>query len=1333
MFSSQSDEPPLPPQIDDTTAWPAPRPRAGWQGLLLLGALSFGLATLALLLLRQPESIASVWWANAVAAGFLVRHARAAWPGLLLVSALAITLANIVLGNPVITALAFMLANLVETGLMALMIVQVRSRQRPFGGPSTLLAMLLAAAVLPAAASASVATVLLGALGEPVPAAIWTVWFQGAVLGAVATLTMVLEWPLGPQAQPLRRRDLALVAGAALACALISALAIRSMPHPFVYVSAALVVAAVQLPLWGAGLVVFTSSLAMSVVVGLGTVPAGQDPPLFASGWVTVLPLLLTMLPPLLLAAAQARGRRDRHRLANSEATFRLAMERSALGMALVTIDGRILRSNPALQQMLGYGADELAQMRTRELRHPEDPELAGSGLQQLASSEGGRYSAERCYAHRDGSKVWVQLSAALVRDERGQVLYTLMQVDDVTERRDRLAALQASERFLRFIADNVPGMLAYWDRDERCVFANRAHIEWLGHDPTRPPQPRLADVIGAERYALSKPHIRAVLAGEPQQFERGHTARDGSLVDAWLQYVPDIEDGVVRGFFVQVSDITELKAAQRKLADANAELAARTRQAESANAAKSEFLANMSHEIRTPMAAIVGLSHLLENSRLNPDQQDLLRKMRGASKSLMAVIDDVLDLSKIEAGELRIDRSAFSLQALLDDLRGLMALSAHDRTLELVMRCDAGLPDQLDGDLMRLRQVLNNLLSNALKFTTVGEVLLQVALVARQSGRLRLRFTVRDSGIGISAAEQARLFRPFAQVDASTTRRYGGTGLGLVISRRLVRLMGGDISLRSAPGKGSEFSFDLSFDVDEASVPAGAGGAPIHVLVVDDHALQRAVLSEAAASLGWRVEAVASSDAAIERTVAQAAAGAPFDALVLDWQMPGRDGLATLALLHRRLAECAADGVFAEMPPLVMTVAPSEEDALRREPAAASIDAVLCKPIMASTLASAVAAARARQRSGTAWPADPAAQAAQRLPHVCVLVVEDNSINLEMARLILEREGALVNAAGNGREALDLLQARPDAFDIVLMDLQMPVMDGFEAVRLMRERADLQAVPVIALTAGALPSDRERAHAVGMSDFISKPFEVEHLVRTVRAHVQRVRREVLSSHVPAVLALPADWPAIDGIDAQSAHGRMLGDEALFKRLLARLFDEFGGIAGELRQAIDAGFVEQARQQAHKLRGVAGNLGAHPVHVVAGALETVLEQVPRHAGTPLNAELMSRIQAMLAELGAAMVRLQVASAPTLQTLLQPPPPRPERVAPPPTAGELDALVQALRQNDLTALRLFKALSDALAGQIEGKSFANLRMCIEGLRFEQALAELQDAGLITRTR
>jgi PAS domain S-box-containing protein len=1096
----------------------------------------------------------------------------------------------------------------------------------------------------------------------------------------------------------------------------------------------------VQLPLWGAGLVVFAAALAMSIAVGLGhgQVPLGgldvlgvQAERLFAPGWATVLPVLLTMLPPLMLAAAQARGRRDRRRLANSETTFRLAMERSALGMALVTLDGLILSSNPALQQMLGYSADEFSRMRTRDLRHPEDPELAGSGLQQIVHNEAGRYSAERCYAHRSGAKVWVQLSAALVRDQRGQVLYTLMQVDDVTEQRARLAALQASERFLRFIAGNVPGMLAYWDCDERCVFANRAHIDWCGRDPAVPPRPRLIEVIGAQRYAQSEPYIRAVLAGQPQQFERCHTAIDGSLVDAWLQYVPDIEDGVVRGFFVQVSDITEIKAVQRKLAEANAELADRIRQAESANAAKSEFLANMSHEIRTPLAAIVGLSHLLEHSRLNPDQQGLLRKMRGASKSLMAVIDDVLDLSKIEAGQLQIDRSEFSLQSLLDDLRGLMALSAHDRTLELVMRCDAGLPDQLDGDLMRLRQVLNNLLSNALKFTTVGEVVLQVSLLARQPGRLRLRFAVRDSGIGIPVAEQERLFQPFMQGDASITRRYGGTGLGLVISRRLVRLMGGDIALRSTPGKGSEFSFDLSFAVDDRSVPPANSGAPLRVLMVDDHALQRSVLAEAGASLGWRVEVAVSGDTAIERATAQAAAGLPFDVLVLDWKMPGRDGLATLTLLREWLTGHAVDGMAAQMPSLVMTVAPSEEETLRREPAAASVDAVLCKPIMASTLANAVAAAQSRQRGGPAWPPEQAPQTAQRLPHVCVLVVDDNSINLEMARLILEREGALVNAAGNGRDALDLLIAHPDAFDVVLMDLQMPVMDGIEAVRLMRERTELQAVPVIALTAGAQPSDRDRAHAVGMSDFISKPFEVEHLVRTVRAHVERVRHEVLSSQVhSAALGLPSDWPAIDGIDAQSAYGRMLGDVALFKRLLERLFDEFGGLAGELRQVVEAGLFDVARQQVHKLRGVAGNLGAHAVHAVAGALETVLEQSPRPVGKPPSAELLLHIHALLAELGAAMVRLQVASAPVLRA---PRPPRPELAVPPPTFSELDALVQALRQNDLTALRLFKALADALASHLENDSFARLRMGIEGLRFEQALAELQHVGLITQPR
>ncbi|MBA3625909.1 MAG: response regulator, partial [Methylibium sp.] len=644
---------------------------------------------------------------------------------------------------------------------------------------------------------------------------------------------------------------------------------------------------------------------------------------------------------------------------------------------------------------------------------------------------------------------------------------------------------------------------------------------------------------------------------------------------------------GRVIGVARTVRDIRAQKAAERQVLELNASLERqvaertaqleaaraaleeRTAQAEAASAAKSEFLANMSHEIRTPMNAVMGLTYLLEQSRLGTEQRGFVEKIKLASKSLLGVINDILDLSKVEAGQMALDEQVFSLPALLDETLGLMAVNAADKRLELALEAEPGLPAALRGDPQRLQQILVNLLGNAIKFTAEGRVCLAVRCEDRDEGRARLRFTVHDTGIGIAPDTLARLFTPFTQADTSTTRRFGGTGLGLSIVKRLAELMGGEAGARSTPGAGSEFwvALPLAKAEDAASAPATR---LLEMLIVEDDETQREALAAAARALGWRTETAGSGESALDRVRQRQAAGQAFDALVLDWKLPGIDGLEVLAALHRQLGK--------ERTPAVVMVTAHDRNRLAAAPNAALADALLGKPVTSSSLFNAVHTAVARRTGssqGVAQTNGFDGAAGRRLDGVRVLLVDDSPINLEVGQRLLEKEGALVTLAGDGLQAVQRLQAEPAGFEVVLMDVQMPVLDGNDATRRIRTELALAALPVIALTAGALASERQRALAAGMSDFLSKPFDVDALVRCLRRHVDRGRGSSLPAVGPAPAPSPETaqppspqrsasiegWPLVEGIDAADAQARLSGDAALFTRLLRRLLDEYHDLA----------------------------------------------------------------------------------------------------------------------------------------------------------------------------
>ncbi|MBX3607197.1 MAG: response regulator [Piscinibacter sp.] len=626
----------------------------------------------------------------------------------------------------------------------------------------------------------------------------------------------------------------------------------------------------------------------------------------------------------------------------------------------------------------------------------------------------------------------------------------------------------------------------------------------------------------------------------------------------------------------------------EQRVLERTEELARAQHAAEASTRAKSEFLANMSHEIRTPMNAILGMSYLALQTGLDARQRNYVDKVHRAAESLLGIINDILDFSKIEAGRLEIEDIPFKLGDVLDQLATLVGMRAEEKGLELLFALPPGLPTALVGDPSRLGQVLLNLSNNAVKFTERGEVTVAVAESAREGQRVTLRFEVRDTGIGLAPEARARLFQPFTQADASTSRRYGGTGLGLAICRHLVERMGGEIGVDSEPGRGSCFHFSVPFDLQPEAAPAppDAELQGMRVLVVDDHPAARELLRTLATAFGLRAETAADGAAALQLVAQADAQDRPYRLLLLDWHMPGLNGIDCLERLGHAPGR--------HDPPTVLMVTAFSRDEAERQLAARGlrVAGLLSKPVTPSGLLDACANALGRPRASPSRneQRQELLQARQAgLVGARILLVEDNPINQELARDLLNRAGIVVSIAGDGQEALGILGR--ERFDAVLMDCQMPVMDGYEATRALRRRPELKDLPVIAMTANAMAGDRQKVLQAGMNDHVAKPIRVDDLFATLARWVH----PALPATAPAPPAPPLDMRA--GVAA------LMGDEALYRRLLVLFHERESAFVPRFRAACERGDGDAALRCAHDLKSVAGSLGMPALQRAAAALE----------------------------------------------------------------------------------------------------------------------------------
>ena len=874
------------------------------------------------------------------------------------------------------------------------------------------------------------------------------------------------------------------------------------------------------------------------------------------------------------------------------------------------------IRFNARWADMLGYDAAALADMAEdgwRGLVHPEDLPLAQARLQAHLQGESSRYASESRMRHRDGRWIWVLTRGrVMTRTPEGapEWMYgTHMEVTamkNAQAEREQVASLlegllQAARDF-SIIATDPAGVIT--------VF-NAGAERLLGY--------AAADVVGLQTPALfhrldevqRRGEELSLSEGQPvegfqvfvhapehtgaEQREWTYVRRDGSEVPVSLT-VTEVrnEAGDVVGYLGIGADISARRAVEQSME------AART-QAEAASAAKSIFLANMSHEIRTPMNAVIGVAHLLADTPLNDAQRLLLGKLQVAGRSLLGIINDVLDLSKIEAGELHVERIAYRPAQLVQDLDAVYGDQVRHKGLAWSIDLDADLPAVLLGDPQRVQQILTNLLGNALKFTAQGRIALRLT---RQEGTDAdgpvLRLAVSDTGIGIAPEAQAQLFQPFIQAEASTTRRFGGTGLGLSIVKRMAEMMGGTVRLHSTPGQGSEFVVELPLqEAGPTDVSPSVAVSALEVVVVEDVAIEREQLVALCKGFGWHVEALESAEALLDLVAKRRDAGLPLpEVLLMDWHLgDGLDGLSALRALRAQLPASAM--------PAALVVTQDQQRALQTQDIGTVADTVLPKPAEASALFNAVNEAVARHGGGdhVFMRSVLDGQEVGLLLGVSLLVVDDYSINLDVARGLLARHGAAVCCETGAEAALERLR-RGERFDAVLMDIQMPGMDGLEATQRIRGELAMPNLPVIALTAGALAEERRRALDAGMDDFLTKPLDPRALVATLRRHIEAHRKAPLPiAKAGALPAATADWPEIEGIATADATQALAGDQALFRRLLSRLLDGHGAtwLAG-----LQAATPQGRAADLHRLRGSAGLLGARQVHRLASEGEALM-------------------------------------------------------------------------------------------------------------------------------
>ena len=911
-----------------------------------------------------------------------------------------------------------------------------------------------------------------------------------------------------------------------------------------------------------------------------------------------------------------------RERLEKSEKVYRTLVETSPDGILLLDMKGHFMMANQQAHHL--FGIDEMDDLTAIPLQSLIPPGQHAEFLDNAEEFTGFIINRDLPMIRRDGSQFDAATAFTTISDSRGKPSGIVLFVRDITEKlrldreldahrqnleslvQARTLDLEHARDALAQIIDGSPVPTFVIDATHRVTHWNDACASIVGIPAE--------DIIGTSEhwrgfYSTVRPVMAdLVIRNNPEALALlyGSKFRPSEVVEGAYEaedYFPSIgrwlfftacplrgKDGQVLGAIETLQDITSRKQAEMALSEAK-------RAAEAAASAKAEFLANMSHEIRTPMNAVIGLAHLLLKTELGGKQRDYVSRIQGAGQILLGLINDILDFSKIEAGQMQLENSEFRLDDVLEKVTTVVLNRAQEKGLELHYVVEPDVPPHLIGDSLRLAQLLINLIGNAIKFTSRGSVTVFFRRQLTVDDRIRLEVDVQDTGIGMTPEQQGKLFQAFSQADSSITRKFGGTGLGLTICKRLTGLMQGDIWVTSQPGIGSTFSFSVTLGRGNAVLPATHTRFQ-NALVVDDNPLARNVLARLLEKHGCKATMAESGEQAL-RAIADA--DIPFDCITIDLNMPGMNGLELADAIRSRAPNT---------PKLVMVTA-ADTSLLDTLPSFASLHAVLHKPVTAAQIGLLLSG----QTTSNATQATE-----MPLKGMRVLLVEDVPTNRLIATEMLESFGASVSTAENGRIALERVASTP--VDVVLMDIQMPEMDGLEATRRLRTDPRWQNLPIIAMTAHAFEEERQRCLAAGMNDFITKPIDPPLLQRTLVSWRPGKAASPEVTAAPAAVAPTASndaiFPPLPGIDTVDGLRRMMNKPRLYEKVLrdfhARFIDEVAAI----QRALDAGDTEAAMRRAHSAKGLAGSIGAARLQSAALALEMALRGETRNAKDGLD-------------------------------------------------------------------------------------------------------------------
>ncbi len=822
----------------------------------------------------------------------------------------------------------------------------------------------------------------------------------------------------------------------------------------------------------------------------------------------------------------------------------------------------------------------------------------------------------------KDGKNQWNDVSKIPVVDSDGDVFALLGIIEDITERKKAEEALRYERALLRTIIDNLPD--AIYTKDINCnkTLANKADLRNMGVTTE-------AEVLGKNDFDTHPKELAEGFYSDDQKvITTGQPVlnREEYVVNAqggknWLltSKLPlRDESGEVIGLIGIGHDITERKKAEEALIfnqehleelvkTRTAELELEKERAESADKIKSSFLATMSHEIRTPMNAIIGLSNLALKTKLDNKQLDYITKIDRSAKALLGIINDILDFSKIEAGKLSIEKVDFDIEVVLDTVTNLISQKAQEKGLEFSIHLGKDVPLNLVGDPLRVGQIITNYCSNAIKFTREGEILIDIQLEEKISDeQIKLKFSVKDTGIGLTEEQKKKMFQSFSQADGTTTRKYGGTGLGLAISKRLAELMRGNTGVESVYGKGSTFYFVAEFGIQKSQkrldyVPS-IDLRGMSVLVCDDNETSRIILKEALETFSFKVTTVNSGIEAIEIC---ADSNHHFELVLMDWKMPRMDGLET------------AQNIFnlqkSKTPTIIMVTAFGKEE-IAEKAQQIGIKGFLNKPVSYSTLFDTIMdvfGKEVRSHHSAIEKGTKHLAALEKIKGAKILLTEDNDINQQVASELLENAGFSVDIANNGKESVEMVMASgsPSKYDIVLMDLQMPLMDGYSATEEIRKIKSFEELPIVAMTADAMTGIKEKCLGVGMQGFVTKPIDPDEvfgaIIRWVKPGIRNIELKNESSY--SIEESHETLPEFKNIDVMNGIVRVGGNKQLYLNLLEKFYDNYSNLVSEIKSAIDKKNSELSIRLVHTIKGVSGNLGANELNRIATKVETNLK------------------------------------------------------------------------------------------------------------------------------